>query len=138
MNKVFYLRNNAIKNYLIEMFSKLEASELNPLQIVIREPKRSLDQNAALWPLLQKFAEQKTWPVNGKMVEMAPEDWKDLLTAAFRNEANRVAVGINGGIVFLGMRTSKMGKKEFSDFLEFVHATAIDLGVDLTDERMAA
>lgn len=29
----------------------------------------------------------------------------------------------------LGLRTSKMGKRKFSDFLEFLHATAVDRGV---------
>jgi hypothetical protein len=65
------------------------------------------------------------------MTKLEPEDWKTILTAAFRREGNRVAQGLDGGLVFLGMRTSKMSKKEFSDYLEFLNATAVLRGVNL-------
>lgn len=54
--------------------------------VEIREPGRSLDQNAMLWPILGKFSEQLEWPVNGRMQKLTAEDWKDLLTAAYRRE----------------------------------------------------
>jgi hypothetical protein len=63
------------------------------------------------------------------MTKLSPEDWKDLLTAAYRRETQRVAMGLDGGMVMLGLRTSKMSKREFSEFLDFVHATAEDRGV---------
>lgn len=102
--------------------------------VSVKEPARSLDQNAALWPLLAEFSEQLLWPVNGAMVQLQPEEWKDLLSAAFRGETMRLAQGLNGGVVMLGLRTSKMGKRAFSEFLEFVHATAADRGVNLRRE----
>lgn len=92
--------------------------------VTVAEPTRNLEQNAAQWPILQAFADQLLWPVNGQMVHMTPEDWKDLLTAAFRRETVRVAMGLDGGMVMLGSRTSKFSKREFSDWLEFLHATA--------------
>lgn len=64
------------------------------------------------------------WAVNGVMTKLPPDDWKTLLTAAFRQESQQMAAGLSGGFVFLGMRTSKMSKKEFSEFIEFIHATA--------------
>ena len=99
--------------------------------VVVKEPTRTLDQNAAQWPILQCFSEQLLWPVNGAMVKLEPEEWKTILTAAYRNESVRVAQGLNGGMVLLGMRTSKMSKKEFSDYLEFLNATAVERGVNL-------
>lgn len=93
-------------------------------KVTVSEPSRSLDQNAALWPILDAFSEQLKWPVNGVMVSMAAEEWKDVLTAAFRRETARVAMGLDGGVVMLGCRTSKMSKREFSEFLEFLNATA--------------
>jgi hypothetical protein len=33
--------------------------------------------------------------------------------------------------VVLGLRTSAMGKRRFSEFLDFIHASAVDLGVDV-------
>lgn len=98
-------------------------------KVTLSEPTRSLDQNAALWPLLECFSKQKQWPVNGEMQALAPEEWKDILTAAFDQEMVRMAKGISGGMVMLGRRTSKFGKRKFSEFLEFIHATAADLGI---------
>jgi NinB protein len=99
--------------------------------VTVAEPTRNLDQNSALWPLLQAFAEQLVWPVNGEMERLTAEEWKDILSSAYRKEYCRVAPGICGGMVFLGLGTSKMSKREFSEFLEFVHATAVDRGVNL-------
>lgn len=99
--------------------------------VTVSEATRSLDQNAAQWPILQAFADQLQWPVNGAMVWMTPEEWKDVLTAAFRRESVRVAMGMDGGMVMLGSRTSEFGKKQFSDWLEFLHATAAARDVDL-------
>jgi hypothetical protein len=99
--------------------------------VTVAEPNRTLDQNAAQWPLLQAFADQLQWPINGRMEFLSKEDWKDLLTAAFRQEVARVAPGLDGGMVLLGARTSKFGKKQFSDWLEFLHATAAAREVDL-------
>jgi hypothetical protein len=99
--------------------------------VTVAEPSRTLDQNAAQWPILQAFADQLQWPINGRMEFLSKEDWKDLLTAAFRQEVARVAPGLDGGMVLLGARTSKFGKKQFSDWLEFLHATAAARDVDL-------
>jgi len=98
---------------------------------VVQEPNRSLDQNAAQWPILQAFADQLQWPINGKLEWLTDEEWKDILTAAFMREQARVAPGLDGGMVLLGQRTSKFGKKQFSDWLEFLHATAAERDVDL-------
>jgi hypothetical protein len=99
--------------------------------VTIQEPTRNLEQNAALWVLLQAFSEQLKWPVNGELVHMSPEDWKHVLTAALRNETGRLAMGLNGGVVMLGARTSKMSKREFSDLLEFIQAVAAERQVKI-------
>ena len=84
-----------------------------------------------MWPILEAFSAQLEWPVNGKMVKLTPEEWKDILAAAFKGERVRLAQGLDGGIVMLGLRTSKMTKKTFSEWLEFLHATAAARGVDV-------
>lgn len=102
--------------------------------VTIGPAKRSLDQNAAMWPILEAFARQITWPVNGVQEALTAEEWKDILTAAFRAETYqpRVAPGLyGGGMVLLGQRTSRFGKREFSEWLEFLHAVAAERGVDL-------
>ena len=105
-------------------------------RVTVQEPTRSLDQNAAQWPILEAFSQQLTWPVNGAMVRMDPEEWKDVLTAAFKGETTRLAMGLDGGVVMLGQRTSKFSKARFSDWLEFLNATAAARGVEL--DRVAA
>lgn len=99
--------------------------------VEVREPRRSLDQNAMLWPLLEAFSEQLTWPVNGERVKLEADEWKDLLSAAFRQESPRVAMGMYGGMVLLGMRTSKMTKRQFSEFIEFILSEAANRGVNV-------
>jgi hypothetical protein len=63
------------------------------------------------------------------MVQLEPEEWKDVLTAAYRNESQRIAMGLNGGMVILGMRTSQLSKREFAEFIEFIHSVAVERGV---------
>lgn len=100
--------------------------------VKVAEPSRSLEQNAALWPLLQAFSEQKQWVVNGSLVSLSPDEWKDLLSASFTGETLRMAPLVGSpGMVVLGLRTSQMGKRRFSDFLDFINATAAELGVGL-------
>lgn len=98
--------------------------------VSIWPPKRSAEQNAALWPVLDAFSEQLEWPVNGRMTKLSADEWKDILTAAYRRETARVAAGLDGGVVMLGSRTSVMNRRTFSEFLDFVHATAAARGVD--------
>lgn len=102
--------------------------------IKVEEPRRNLDQNALLWVLLEAFSRQLQWPVNGAMQTLTAEEWKDVLSAAFRRESVRVAMGLDGGMVMLGLRTSKMGKREFAEFIEFIQSVAADRGVELEQE----
>ena len=101
----------------------------NGYAVVIQESNRTLDQNAAQWPILAAFSEQLQWPVNGHHVRMTDQEWKDVLSAGFKKEQVRLAMGLDGGVVMLGQRTSQFGKKKFSEWLEFLHATAAQRGV---------
>ncbi len=38
------------------------------------------------------------------------------------------------GMVMLGRRTSKMGKRQFAEFIEFIQSVAADRGVNLEPE----
>lgn len=99
--------------------------------VEISEPNRTKDQNACQWPILMEFARQKQWPINGQLCWMTAEEWKDVLTAAFRNEHVRLAQGIDGGVVMLGQRTSKFSKKEFSDWIEYLHYCAAKFEINI-------
>ena len=99
--------------------------------VSVGEPNRTLEMNAAQWPILEAFSNQLEWPINGVMSKLEADDWKNILSAAFRRETVRVAMGLDGGMVMLGQRTSKFSKREFSDWLEFLNATAAIRGVKL-------
>lgn len=116
-----------------EVWPLIKNMTMNGYKMVVTVEKetRTLEQNRAQWPILQAFADQLLWPVNGQMVKMEPEDWKDVLTAAFRQEVPRVAMGLTGGVVMLGQRTSKFKRDEFNEWLEFLNAIAVDRGVKI-------
>lgn len=97
--------------------------------VTVSEPTRTLDQNALMWPLLDDLSKQVEWYGHW----LTADEWKDVLTAALRKE--KVVPGINGGFVVLGQRTSKMGKKEFSELIELIYAFGAQQGVRFrTDE----
>ena len=91
----------------------------------IEPPGRTLDQNAYQWPYLEGFSQQLEWPVNGIMCKLTPDEYKDILTAAFEKETEpRLAAGFDGGIVMLGRKTSQFGKKKFALWMEWLMAAA--------------
>ena len=92
---------------------------------------RTQRQNRLMWPILSVFSKQLVWPVDGRMVSMDEDDWKDVLSAAFKGESVRLAMGLNGGVVMLGQRTSKFTKAQFSEWIEFLYATAADREIKL-------
>ena len=87
-----------------------------------KEPTRSLEQNAAQWPYLAGFAKQKQLCINGAMVWATEYDWKDVLTACWNGETRMAA--FDGRVIMLPQRTSQMGKRVFSDWMEFLMAMA--------------
>ena len=91
--------------------------------VEIKEPSRSLDQNALLWPLLTCLSEQVDW--YGQ--HLTPDEWKDVMTAGLRKQ--KAVPGIDGGFVMVGSRTSKMSKAEFSDLVELIYAFGAERGV---------
>ena len=97
--------------------------------VTVSESTRTLEQNDAQWPYLDGFSEQLLWPVNGALVKLEPEEFKDVLTAAFQGDTVRLAAGLDGGVVMLGQRTSRFGKKRFGEWMEFLIATAALRGV---------
>lgn len=103
------------------------------------EERRNNEQNKAQWPILQAWADQREWVVNGAKVKLSAEEVKDILTAAFEEDTNpRIAQGLHGGIVMLGRRTSKYGKKKFSDWLDWLNAESHHAGIRIPAREMEA
>lgn len=103
--------------------------------VTLSEPTRSLDQNAAQWPYLEAFAKQKQLCINGEMQWVTSDDWKDVLTGCWNGEMRMAA--FDGKVIMLPQRTSKMGKKAFSTWLEFLIAISVMSGVVVYQEFAA-
>ena len=58
------------------------------------------------------------------------------MTAGLKRD--KIVPGIDGGFVVLGMSTSQMDKRTFSDLIELIYAFGAQHGVVFGDERMAA
>lgn len=100
--------------------------------VTVAEPTRTLEQNALMWPLLQKLADQVVW----YGVKLSADDWKDLLTASLRKQ--RSAPGLDGGFVVFGERTRTYSKAEFSELIELIYAFGAQQGVEFEKREGAA
>lgn len=96
-------------------------------------PTRTLEQNAKMWAVLTDIANQVPWFVDGKEQILEPEDWKDILTAGLK-KTQRIAQGVDGGFVMLGVRTSKMSIPQMIELIEFAHWFGAQKGVRFGDE----
>jgi hypothetical protein len=101
----------------------------------LQEPTepRSTEQNKKMWAMLHDISTQVKWRVNGSMIFMSAEDWKDVLTAGLTKNS-RIADGIEGGFVMLGERTSKMTKERMAELIEFMQWFGAERGVKWTEE----
>lgn len=108
--------------------------EQGPCEVSVMEIRRTLDQNALLWARLTDISKQVDWMVDGELRRIAPEDWKSIFTAALEGE-NRMARGLNGGTVMLGVSTSRMSKKAMTDLQDLIGAFASERGVRFTTKE---
>lgn len=124
MTKYFILSHEEARRRAIKAVE--EAPEKYAVRI--SEPTRTMEQNSAQWPYLAGFAAQKQLCINGVLEWVTGDDWKDVLTGCYRGEMRMAA--FDGKVIMLPQRTSKMGKKVFSDWLEFLVAMAAQSGVE--------
>lgn len=126
---------NTVRETMVKAFKCAEALSVGyPVECIVRPVKsrRSLLSNAKMWAMLADVSKQVEWPVDGKMQKLDAEDWKSLITAAAKQEA-RVAAGLHGGAVMLGVSTRKMTVSEMSDVIEQLHAFGAEKGVVWSD-----
>ncbi|MGH8171825.1 MAG: recombination protein NinB [Rhodanobacteraceae bacterium] len=112
-----------------------DAANFGSITVRIVEAIRSLDQNAKMWPMLEDFAAQVPMVINGRDTLTDSDDWKALLTACFEGES-RMALGLRGGFVMLGARTSGYTKKKMADFITFLYAEGNERGVKWSDRSV--
>lgn len=108
-----------------------------PWLLEIREPKRTDEQNAALWGLLAQITKQR--PVhNGR--QMTSDLWKSVFMDALGHEVDYCA-SLDGARIFpLGHRSSHLNKAQFADLLTLMLAWSAEQGLTIEhfDEKAAA
>ncbi|WP_049885993.1 recombination protein NinB [Taylorella asinigenitalis] len=127
MQQIFNLLNSDIKRNACNAIMQAPAS----YRCEIKERTRTLDQNAKLWAMLTEVSKQLQWQVNGELTYLTPSEWKDIFTASLNQETNRIAKGLRGGYVMLGLSTSKMTKSQMIELIEFISAFCAEQGVKI-------
>lgn len=93
----------------------------------VREPKRTLDQNDKMWAILTDIS--LACPGGRRLI---PDDWKAVLMHACGWEVQFLE-GLDGRPFPRGLSTSKMTKRQMSDFIEYITAFAAEQGIELRD-----
>lgn len=132
MIKEIRLTHELARNFAISIIGQLPVDSEHPLRIVIDEDKRSLAQNRMMWAVLNDIAKQVNW--NGEW--LTAKEWKHLITANLHGQ--KCLKGINGGLVFMGLSTSKMNKKEFADVVTCAEQFGAENGVKFSNDALDA
>lgn len=101
----------------------------------IKEATRSSEQNAKMWAMLSDVARAKP---EGRALRT--DQWKclfmDAVGAQRRSEKADSAPfeiqwepGLNGGVVCLGYKSSRLAKRDFIDLIECIYAYGAEHGV---------
>ena len=101
-------------------------------RVTLDDPARSSNQNAALWAVLDDIAAQLDW--HGQ--RYTAENWKDYFMHALRR--GRWMPSEDGGMVPIGMSTSKLSRADFGDLLHVGHEFAARHGITLNDREQVA
>jgi hypothetical protein len=95
--------------------------------VKITPPTRSSDQNAKMWAMLSEISRAK--PEGRSLV---PEKWKCLFMDAIGKVADWEP-GIDGGVVNVGYRSSRLTKDEMSELIECISEYAARHGIALKE-----
>lgn len=98
----------------------------------IRPATRTNEQNSKMWAMLSDIARAKP---QGR--ELTTDKWKALFMDAIGIPADWEP-GINGGVVNVGYRSSRLTKDQMSDMIEQMYAYGAENGVAWSDVQEAA
>ncbi|MDP9766962.1 recombination protein NinB [Kosakonia cowanii] len=133
MKQQFHLVNDAIKQNAISYIRDLPVDHKRPLVLDIKEPTRTIEQNKKMWPLLKDLSDQVIWFGN----KYDSDDWKDLITALVaksKKQEQRMAPGLDGGVVMFGQRTSKMNVRQMVEVIEAIYWFGTQQGVQFSEK----
>lgn len=94
-----------------------------------RPPTRSNEQNSKMWAMLSDVARAKP---EGR--SLTTDKWKSLFMDAIGIPADWEP-GINGGVVNVGYRSSRLTKEQMSDMIEQMYAYGAEHGVEWSEPK---
>jgi hypothetical protein len=94
-----------------------------------RPPTRTVDQNSKMWAMLSDIARAKP---EGR--DLTTDKWKSLFMDAIGIPADWEP-GINGGVVNVGYRSSRLSKEQMSEMIEQMYAYGAEHGVEWTEPQ---
>jgi hypothetical protein len=124
MKRTFFLTSRLVRRAVAAAIQ----SAPDGYSVTIAPVTRTSQQNAMLWGLLTTISREVEW--DGR--HLSPEDWKTLFSALLRQQD--VVAGIDGGLVVLGLSTSKLTKREFGDLIDLILAFCSDRGIEVGAE----
>jgi putative recombination protein ninB len=130
--KQFFLRSNQVRLNCIEFIKELPTDDKKPLVVKIQPMTRSLEQNSKLHALLSDISENATW--DGEKLDIYA--WKNLLVSAHSiatGEQSKIVRGIEGELVNIRERTSKMSNRRLSSLIDYILAWGVENGVKFND-----
>lgn len=133
MKQQFHLINESVRQNAINFIRQLPVNEKRPLILDVREMTRTLEQNKKMWPLLKDLSDQVVWFGN----KYDSDDWKDLITALVaksKKQEQRMAPGLDGGVVMFGQRTSKMTIPQMVEVIEAIYWFGTQQGVHFSEK----
>ena len=135
--KVFKLVHSQAKQGAIAC---INSPDYDGYVVTIQEPTRNLEQNSKIHVVISLISKKATF--QGEHLDT--EDWKRLLIDAFVRikategqpirKSGKVVPSLDGsGIVQLGLQSRSFSKEIASEFIEYLNAYAVSVGVDFKD-----
>jgi hypothetical protein len=113
----FHVDSKNVSGMIQEIVSMINKGLFKgPVEVILKRPTRSLNQNSKLWPMLSDVQKQVNW----YDTQLTSEDWKIIFMASLNKQ--RAVPGIDGGFVGLSRSTKKLEKPEFSQLIELIYA----------------
>ncbi len=107
-----------------------------PVEVVVRKPTRSSDQNRRCHAMLADIARQAEWAGQ----KFTAEIWKRLCVAAWLRECGGKPMLIpsldGNGVDIIFERTSKLTVKQMASLIEWLFALGAELGVNWSDPEV--
>lgn len=109
-------------------------------RVEVKGPKRSNDQNAAMWVMLGDVAEQVAWQVQGATRKLDTEAWKLVFLDALRREHRDQMLLVpnidhTGFVDISGKHSSDLSGEEMHDLLTIIRAFGDQHSVDWSEPK---